>query len=269
MSGLVREYKLPAKNSSNLEQTCDVASLEDYKDTIAVVGMSCRFPGANNATEYWKLLSEGEAAIRKFPTDRDFMGFPEARDMQAGFLKCPIDEFDAKFFGISPREALLIDPQQRLLLEVAWESLEHAGINPQTLRNSDTGVYVGIWQQDYERIILNSKQADKDDTMTTDYLHVFLGNKYSATASRISFCLGLNGPAMAIESGCSSSLNALHVACESLHAGETSLALVSGVNLILLPFNPFSGKAQDENTIVLSKDYKCKTFDESADGFVR
>ena len=241
-------------------------SLEDYRDTIAVIGMSCRFPGANNAAEYWKLLSEGREAIRKFPQDRHFSGSTAATEMQAGFLKCPIDEFDAKFFGISPREALLIDPQQRLLLEVTWESLEHAGINPQILRNSDTGVYVGMWQQDYERIIFSSKQ---DDSLNNDYLHVFLGNKYSATASRISFCLGLNGPAMAIESGCSSSLNGLHIACESLHTGETSLALVSGVNLVLLPFNPFSGKVEGEDTVVLSKDYKCKTFDESADGFVR
>ena len=241
-------------------------NLDDYKDTIAVVGMSCRFPGANNTAEYWKLLSEGREAIRKFPDERSFGGFVSTCEMQAGFLKCPIDEFDAKFFEISPREALLIDPQQRLLLEVTWESLEHAGINPQTLQNSDTGVYVGIWQQDYEKLILNTK---KDDSLTNDFLHVFLGNKYSATASRISFCLGLNGPAMAIESGCSSSLNGLHIACESLHSGETSLALVGGVNLILRPLNPFSGEVEGKDSVVLSKDYKCKTFDESADGFVR
>ena len=228
--------------------------------------MSCRFPGANNAAEYWKLLSEGREAIRKFPDERSISGFTEANPVHAGFLKCPIDEFDAKFFGISPREALLVDPQQRLLLEVTWESLEHAGINPQTLRDSDTGVYVGMWQQDYERIILDGKQ---DGGINNDFLHVFLGNKYSATASRISFCLGLNGPAMAVESGCSSSLNGLHIACESLHAGETSLALVGGVNLILRPVNPFSGKQGDEGAAVLSDDFKCKTFDESANGYVR
>jgi acyl transferase domain-containing protein len=242
-------------------------NLEAYKGTMAIVGMSCRFPGANSPSEYWDLLSQGREAIRRFPSDRPFLGLPEARDMEAGFLKCPVDEFDAKFFGISPREALLVDPQQRLLLEMTWESLEDAGINPQKLRSSDTGVYVGMWQQDYERIIFESKRVEEDST--TDFLHVFLGNKYSATASRISFCLGLNGPAMAIESGCSSSLNGLHLACESLRNGEISMALVSGVNLILLPFNPFSGRAEEEESIVLSKDYKCKTFDESADGFVR
>ena len=241
-------------------------NVEDYKGTIAIVGMSCRFPGANNAAEYWKLLSEGREAIRRFPDERPLSGIPAASEVQAGFLKCPIDEFDAKFFGISPREAHLIDPQQRLLLEVTWESLEHAGINPQTLRDSDTGVYVGMWQLDYEMIIMGGKE---DNGLTSDCLHVFLGNKYSATASRISFCLGLNGPAMAIESGCSSFLNGLHIACESLHTGETSLALVGGVNLILRPFNPFSGKLGDEDVAVLSADHKCKTFDESADGFVR
>jgi len=230
--------------------------------------MSCRFPGANNTAEYWKLLAEGREAIRKFPVDRPFYGPPQAKEMQAGFLNCPIDEFDAKFFGISPREAALVDPQQRLLLEVTWECLEHAGINPQSLRDSETGVYMGVWQQDYERIILESKR-EEDDKGTTDFLHLFLGNKYSATVSRISFCLGLHGPAMAIESGCSSSLTALHLACESLQKEETSLALVSGVNLILLPFDPFSGKAADDNGVVLSRDYKCKTFDENADGFVR
>jgi len=245
-------------------------NLEDYRNTVAVVGMSCRFPGANNPAEYWKLLSEGREAIRRFPSDRPFpfLGRPETREMQAGFLNCAIDEFDAKFFGISPREALLVDPQQRLLLEVTWESLEHAGINPQTLRDTDTGVYVGMWQQDYERIILESMREEENED-TVGFMHIFLGNKNSATASRISFCLGLNGPAIAVESGCSSSLNGLHLACEGLLSGETSLALVSGINLILLPFNPFSGRDADEDSVVLSKDCKCKTFDESADGFVR
>jgi len=243
---------------------------KQYEGTMAVVGMSCRFPGANNADEYWKLMAEGREAIRKFPIERERAACLHLPDslLHAGLLNCPIDEFDAKFFGISPREAVLIDPQQRLLLEVTWECLENAGINPQTLRDSDTGVFVGMWQQDYERIILESKR-EEDDQEATNFLHVFLGNKYSATASRISFCLGLHGPAVAVESGCSSSLTGLHLACQSLHYGETSLALVSGVNLILLPFNPFSGKADDMNGMVLSKDFKCNTFDESDDGFVR
>jgi acyl transferase domain-containing protein len=189
------------------------------------------------------------------------------KPMEAGFLKCPVDEFDAKFFGISPREALSLDPQQRLLLEVAWEGLEDAGINPLSLQNSETGVYVGIWKEDYKRIISQSEMAEKD--AAGDTLRVFLGNCFSATASRVSFCLGLNGPALALESGCSSSLNGVHLACQSLLAGETDLSIAGGVNLILNPFNPFSERPLDDQSTVLSKDFKCKTFDEAADGFVR
>ena len=241
-------------------------TLAEYKDTIAVVGMSCRFPGANNPSEYWKLISEGREAIRKFPSERISRYTAEAKKMQAGFLSCAIDEFDAKFFGISPREAVLLDPQQRLLLELSWECLEHAGINPQTLRGSNTtGVYAGIWQRDYEEII---RESLKDD-LSFDFLRGFLGNKFSATASRLSFCLGFLGPALAIESGCSSSLSAVHLACESLSKGETNLALASGVNVILRPINPFGENGADASSSVLSKDYRCKTFDESANGYVR
>jgi acyl transferase domain-containing protein len=228
-----------------------------------VVGLSCRFPGANSADEYWQLLAEGREAIGPFPTDRPCSAAHRevSTKLQAGFLKCPIDEFDAKFFGISPREAPFVDPQQRLLLEVTWESLENAGINPQSLRDTDTGVFLGIWQQDYERLLPDAALS------ANDFFHRYLGNEFSATASRVSFCLGLHGPAIASESGCSSALGGLHLACESLLRGETSLAIASGVNLVLIPFNPFSGKG--EEAVVLSKDFRCKTFDESADGFVR
>jgi acyl transferase domain-containing protein len=187
--------------------------------------------------------------------------------MEAGFLKCPADEFDAKFFGISPREAPLLDPQQRLLLEVTWESLEEAGINPLSLRDSDTGVFIGQWQQDYERIIFESKRTDEE--WKADFLRVFLGNKISATASRVSFCLGFNGLALGVESGCSSSLNAVHLACQSLLAGDTDLTVAGGVNLILSPINPFTRRPYYEPSLILSKDSRCKTFDENADGFVR
>ena len=244
-------------------------NLEDYKGSIAIVGMSCRLPGANSAEEYWELLAEGKDAIRTFPSDRPSPVKVKTSEAQAGFLKCPIDEFDAKFFEISPREAHLIDPQQRLLLEVTWESLEHAGINPQSLRNSDTGVYVGMWIHEYEKLIVTAENTE-NESLSNDFLHVFLGNKHSATASRISYFLGLNGPAMAVESGCSSSLSGIHLACESLHTGEISLGIASGVNLILVnPVNPFSGTAEDKDVVFLAKDYKCKTFDETADGFVR
>jgi len=165
-----------------------------------VVGMSCRFPGANNVEEYWDLLSEGREAIVPFPSERQsfslnfapFAGI--ASDIQAGFLKCSVDEFDAPFFGISPREAPLIDPQQRLLLEVTWESLENAGINPQRLRGTNTGVFTGIWQQDYDRLLHGYTKT------SNDLFHRYLGNAFSATASRVSYFLGLHG-------GCTTLLN--------------------------------------------------------------
>ena len=168
--------------------------LGELKDAIAVIGMSCRFPGANNTEEYWNLLAEGRDPIRRFPMERPHLA-SERLDLnfEAGFLKCPVDEFDAKFFGISPREAPFVDPQQRILLEVIWESLENANINPQTLKESDTGVFMGVWQQDYDRIL-------PDQGLTAnDFHHRYLGNAFSATASRISYFLGLYGPNYSIE----------------------------------------------------------------------
>lgn len=257
---LLSSVELPSQNPAPL---LEYVPSKEYADSIAVVGMSCRFPSANGVSEFWDLLSSGTDAIKFFPTNRPISSsaVEAASKMQAGFLTCPIDEFDAKLFGISPREAPFIDPQQRLLLEVTWESLENAGINPQTLRDTNTGVFLGIWQQDYERLLPDNALS------ANDFFHRYLGNEFSASASRISYCLGLHGPAIATESGCSSALGGLHLACESLRRGETPLAIATGVNLVLIPFNPFSGGG--EEAVVLSRDFRCKTFDESADGFVR
>jgi acyl transferase domain-containing protein len=240
---------------------------EDYRGRVAVIGMSCRFPGANSPAEFWDLLSKGNDAIRPVSPDRPYLRLPGGKVIKAGFLSCPLDEFDAKFFGICPREALFLDPQQRILLEVTWESLEAAGINPHSLRDSNTVVFIGLWESDYEKIILKSQLTEEESRV--DFLHVLLGNKLSATASRISFSLGLNGPALAVETGCSSSLNAVHLACQSLLTRETDLSIAGGVNLILSPFNPVTGRPYYDYNVVLAKDSKCKTFDESADGFVR
>ncbi len=170
---------------------------DELQDAIAVIGMSCRFPGANDADEFWNLLTESRDPIREYPADRPNSLAGQDQDLEdyfkAGFLKCPIDEFDAKFFGISPREAPFVDPQQRILLEVTWESLENAGINPQTLKESDTGVFMGIWQQDYDRFLPNTGLS------ANDFHHRYLGNAFSATASRISYHLGLQGPSLALE----------------------------------------------------------------------
>ena len=226
--------------------------------------MSCRFPGADCPEEFWNVLAESTELIQPFPADRHRKAYiakdHEKPDIHAGFLKCAVDEFDNKFFGISPREAPFIDPQQRILLEVTWESLENAGINPQTLKESDTGVFMGIWQQEYDRIL-----PDYGIT-ANDFHHRYLGNAFSATASRISYFLGLNGPNLALESGCSSSLGGLHLACESLRKGEISLAISSGVNLVLTVENPLSS---DSESFIISPTNRCHTFDEGADGFVR
>jgi len=167
----------------------------ELSDAIAVVGMSCRFPNANNAEEFWDVLISGQDPFRGFPPDRPrHLENPlEDNGFQAGFLKCRIDEFDAKFFGISGREAVFVDPQQRLLLEVVWESLENASINPQTLRGTNTAVFLGIWRQDYDGMFPSSGLSGND------YHHTYLGNAFSATSSRISHFLGLYGPNIAIE----------------------------------------------------------------------
>jgi len=158
--------------------------------------MSCRFAGANSPDEFWEVLSQGKDGIIPLPAGRPQgfrPGMAQKKELLAGFLKCPIDEFDAKFFGISPREAPFVDPQQRILLEVTWESLEDAGINPQNLKESDTGVFMGIWQQDYDHMIPGGGLT------ANDFHHRYLGNALSATASRISYFLGLNGPNLALE----------------------------------------------------------------------
>ncbi|NOZ56398.1 MAG: AMP-binding protein, partial [Calditrichaeota bacterium] len=239
------------------------ASLED--EPIAVVGLSCRFPGAPNADAFWKLLREGVDAIREVPRDRwdvDELYDPDPDapgkmiTRWGGFID-DVDKFDAPFFGISPREATEMDPQQRLLLEVAWEALESAGVNPEQLRGSRTGVFVGVSSNDYSVIQHGDLERVSAYTGT--------GNAFSIAANRLSYMLDLRGPSMAIDTACSSSLVTVHLAARSLRAHETDLAVVGGVNLVLSP----------ELTVALSHarmmspEGRCKTFDASADGYVR
>lgn len=236
----------------------------DY-DAVAIIGLGCRFPGAENPEAFWKLLATGEDAISEVPSARwnsaDFYA-PEAdiphkmNTRQGGFL-AQVDAFDSGFFGISAREAEHIDPQQRLLLEVAWETFERAGIEPKELAGSATGVFVGISGYDYA--LLQVKDARLMDA------YAGTGNAHSVAANRLSYTFDLRGPSMAIDTACSSSLVAVHQACQSLRTGECSLALAGGVNLLLTP----------EPSIVLSQaqmlapDGRSKTFDAAADGYVR
>ena len=235
------------------------------QEPVAIVGMACRFPGAADLDAYWRLLCESLDAISEVPRERwnvEALYDPEPQapgrmsTRWGGFLR-GVDRFDADFFAISPREAARMDPQQRLLLEVAWEALEDAGQVPRELAGSATGVFVGIFMDDYRRLALRDRERADAYTGT--------GSTFCIAANRISYQLDLRGPSLAIDTACSSSLVAVHLACRSLAAGESTLALAGGINLLLTP----------EPTIEMSKaglmapDGRCKTFDARADGYVR
>lgn len=229
-------------------------------EPIAIVGLSCRFPGgANDPAAYWQLLREGRDAIGPAPTDRWEMAAFADQDIAwyGGFLD-QIDRFDPKFFGITPREAASLDPQQRLVLEVSWEALERAGIAPDRLNGSLTGVFLGITTNDYAQLARLGGPQQMD-------VYTATGTALNAAAGRVAYTLGLQGPCMAVDTACSSSLVAVHLACQSLRHGECDLALAGGVNAILTPdaFVCFSKWG------MMAPDGRCKTFDARADGFVR
>ncbi len=234
-------------------------------EPIAIIGIGCRFPGADGPAAFWQLLCDGVDAIAEIPPDRwnvDAAG-PTATRVDGGdpprwggFLD-QVDQFDPQFFGISPREAARMDPQQRLLLEVAWEALEDAGQVPERLAGSSTGVFVGISTYDYGHLQLG--HSDHIDAYTGT------GSALSIAANRLSYFYDFRGPSMAIDTACSSSLVAIHLACRSLRDGECSKALVGGANVILSPALGINfGKAG-----VMAADGRCKTFDARADGYVR
>ncbi|MEV4148836.1 type I polyketide synthase [Amycolatopsis sp. NPDC049691] len=224
-------------------------------EPVAVVGLSCRFPGADGPDAFWRLLTDGRSAITEVPADRWDAGETGVR--HGGFLDA-VDRFDAAFFGISPREAAAMDPQQRLVLELAWEALEHAGIVPATLGGSAAGVFVGAMWDDYAALVHAS------DARAIGH-HTITGVHRSLLGNRVSHFLGAHGPSFTVDSGQSSSLVAVHLAVQSLRRGECPVALAGGVNLIFAPGNAvttakFGG---------LSPDGRCFTFDARANGFVR
>lgn len=235
-------------------------------EPIAVVGMGCRFPGASSPAEFAALLDDGGDAIAEVPRDRwdidayfnDDPDVPGTMNTRFGGFVRDIDQFDPAHFGISPREANGMDPQQRLFLEVAWEALEHAGIPPDSLFGSSTGVFLGAATMDYVTEVIQRGEASLD-------LYSSSGGSHAVAAGRLSYFLGVHGPAISIDTACSSSLVAAHLACQSLRAGECDSAIVGGVNAITTP----------QTTLMLSRarmlapDGRCKTFDARADGFVR
>ncbi|SIO25198.1 amino acid adenylation domain-containing protein [Singulisphaera sp. GP187] len=229
-------------------------------EPIAIIGVGCRFPGADGPEAFWKLLSDGVDAISAVPADRwetaTGNGSSKGVPPWGGFLD-QVDRFDADFFGISPREAVRTDPQQRLLLELAWEALEDAGQAVGRLAGTRTGVYVGISTNDYGRL-----QWDRADSVDP---YIVTGNAASIAANRLSYLLDFRGPSLAIDTACSSSLVAVHLACQSLRSGETTLALAGGVNVLLSR----EIGANFAEAGFLAPDGRCKAFDSRADGYVR
>nr|WP_276207437.1 beta-ketoacyl synthase N-terminal-like domain-containing protein [Streptomyces agglomeratus] len=235
-------------------------------DAIAIVGWSCRLPGAKDPEAFWKLLSDGSSAISEMPAGRvlpelstreELPGGRAAATPRGGYLD-HVDRFDAGFFGISPKEAAAMDPQQRLMLELAWECIEEAGIPPAALEGSGTGVFVGAMADDFAK--LAGRRGAGPLTR-----HTLTGTQRGLLSNRVSYALGLRGPSMSVDTGQSSSLVAVHLACESLRRGESTLAVAAGVHLVLDP----DGTASVEKFGALSPDGRCYTFDARANGYVR
>jgi acyl transferase domain-containing protein/acyl carrier protein len=267
---LTKQPEPPREQAAPVTGQAPAAVTTTYPPTapepIAIVGIGCRLPGGADSPEsFWRLLSQRIDASGDVPTERwDAASLLADGKVTAGqsitgrgsFLDA-VDGFDHGFFRISPREARSMDPQQRLFLEVAWESLEDAGIAVDRLRGGRTGVFVGLNTTDYTQLVTRN-QSDID-------LYYGTGNSFSGAAGRLSYFLGVRGPSIAVDTACSSSLTAIHLACQSLRAGESEVAIAGGANVMSTPTVFLAMSAAG----ALAPDGRCKTFDDSADGYGR
>lgn len=243
-------------------------SLKYSDDAVAIIGIGCKFPGgANNPEKLWNILENGIDTIEPIPKNRwdEKSFYNKTRTYKGktvsrcgGFLD-NIDEFDSQFFGITPREAANMDPQQRLLLETSWEAMEDAGLVIESYEGTNVGVFVGAFTLDYKILQFGNSNYDNIG------IHTATGSMMNMVANRISYQFDFRGPSMAIDTACSSSLVAIHTACQSIRAEESSMALAGGV---LLNMAPQYTIAESQGGF-LSEDGRCKTFDESANGYVR
>ncbi|HRQ87614.1 MAG TPA: type I polyketide synthase, partial [Bacteroidia bacterium] len=241
-------------------------SIPATQEPLAIVGIGCRLPGGVNGPEsFWQLMVEGRSGIVPVPVDRwnrerwyhENVDIPGKMITKWGGFIHDFDRFDAQFFGISPREALRMDPQQRWLLEAAWESLEDAGIAPVTLRGSKTAVFVGIASNDYANVA-------QSDPRNVD-VHTNSGSTLSIASNRISYLFDFKGPAVSVDTACSSALVAINLACESVWSGEATMALAGGVNALLTP----DASIGFSKATMLSPSGQCFAFDDRANGYVR
>ncbi|MFE4451591.1 type I polyketide synthase [Streptomyces sp. NPDC056796] len=262
MADKVQVVEYLKKVTADLKRTRQrVRDLEDaQREPVAIVGMSCRFPGhAGTPEAFWDFVHDGGDAMGDYPDDRGWLpgAEPDPEEAeprrQGGFIDSAAD-FDAGFFGISPREAMEMDPQQRVLLEASWEAFERAGIDPTTLQGSRTGVFVGVNGADYGALLNHSRHESHG--------YVLTGTAASVVSGRVAFTYGFEGPAVTVDTACSSSLVALHLAAQALRSGDCPLAVVSGVTVMSTPgvFAEF-GKQRG-----LAADGRCKAFAASADG---
>ncbi len=259
----------PDASAPGVEEPHATGAAGSTREPLAIIGIGCHFPGgATSPQAFWELLCSGTDATREIPSDRwdtrkfydpDTKKSGKMNTFRGGYLE-RLDLFDAHFFGISPREAMWLDPQQRLLLQVTWEALEDAGQVAEQLSGSNTGVFIGGFTLDYQ-LMQNFGVFSRYELQT----HSATGMMMTMLANRLSYVFGFHGPSMAVDTACSGSLVAVHLACQSLWNGESTLAIAGGVNAMIAPTMTIA----ESKGGFLSPDGRCKTFDSSANGYAR